>query len=342
MVRLLCGVFAVSLGALEVLSLAAQAPTTPQPEPVTPTITVQSQLVLVPTEVRTKKGENIYGLHAQDFAIEADGSPQGVRLDESGDPIPLSLVVLVQCSRTAFREGPKIRGLSTMVDAIVGGAPATVALVDFGTEPELLTGLTADPAQRERAFAQLQPCYDDGGAGVYDAIAYGNWVLNRAKAPGRRVILLVSETRDHGSLARAAKTIETLNRTNTVVDAVTFSPGRDALTEDLKTTDGASGGVFGLALMAVQGLRKNAPKEFARETGGEYVNFTNEKGFDRGLNTLANRLHNGYALSFVPHFPPGSPGEGAGLHGLKVRVPKYPDAVVASREAYWSTAAPAR
>ena len=89
------------------------------------TITVQSQLVLVPTEVRTKKGDNIYGLHAGDFAIEADGVPQRVQLDESGDPVPLSLVVLVQCSRTAFREGPKIRGLGTMVDAIVGGAPGS-------------------------------------------------------------------------------------------------------------------------------------------------------------------------------------------------------------------------
>ena len=312
-------------------------PATPSQAPTT-TITVQSQLVLVPAEVRTKKGDTIYGLHAEDFAIEADGVPQRVQLDESGAPVPLSLVVLVQCSRTAFREGPKIRGLSTMVDAIVGGAPGQVAVVDFGTEPELLTGLTADPDKRERAFAQLEPCDDDGGVATYDAVAYGNRILDRAHAPGRRVILLVSETRDHGSLSKPATTVEALNRSNTVVDAVAFSPLRDQAVEDAKTTDGATGGIIGLVLAAVQALRKNAPKEFARETGGEYINFSNEKGFDRSLNTLANRIHNGYQLSFVPHFPESSNGAAPGLHALTVRVPKYPDAVIEHREAYWNEA----
>ena len=340
--RLARGISAIFLTAAWASSSVSGQTPAPQSTPETPTITVQSQLVLVPTEVRTRKGENIYGLHAEDFTVEADGVPQQVRLDESGEAVPLSLVVLVQCSRTAFREGPKIRGLSTMVDAIVGGAPAQVAVVDFGTEPELLAGLTPDPEKREKAFAQMQPCDDDGGNGIYDAVAYGNWVLNRAHAPGRRVILLVSETRDHGSLAKAPKTIETLNRTNTVLDAVTFSPGRDEITEDAKTTDGAAGGVIGLALMAVQALRKNAPKEFARETGGEYINFSNEKGFDRSLNSLANRIHNGYQISFVPHFPEGSGGTAPGLHCLRVRVPKYPDAVVEHREAYWSSTAPAQ
>ncbi len=309
----------------------------PTPNPQT-TITVQSQLVLVPTEVRTKKGETIYGLHAGDFTVEADGVPQRVQLDESGEPIPLSLVVLVQCSRTAFREGPKIRGLATMVDALVGGAPAQVAVADFGTEPELLTGLTANPEQRDRAFSLIEPCPDDGGNGILDAIAFANRLLERRHAPGRRMILLVSETRDHGSLAKAAPVIEALNRTNTVIDALTFSPGREEIVEDLKTGDGAEMGAVGLILMALQALHKNAPKEFARETGGEYINFSSENGFDRSLNTLANRVHNGYALSFQPHFLPGSPGSIAGLHRLIVRVPKYPDAVVEHREAYWIAA----
>lgn len=307
------------------------------PAPTT-TITVQSQLVLVPTEVRTKKGENIYGLQAGDFTLEADGVPQRVRLDDSGDPVPLSLVVLVQCSRTAFREGPKIRGLATMVDAILGGGPGQVGLVSFGTEPELLTGLTADPDKRDQAFAKLQPCDDDGGASIFDALAYGRWLMDRAHAPGRRVLLLVSETRDHGSLARASSIIESLNRSNTVVDAVCFSPGRDEIVEDARSADGASGGLIGLALMAVQAARKNAPKELARETGGEYINFASDKGFDRGLNTLANRMHNGYGLSFVPHFPPDAPGTAPGLHTVRVRVPKYPDAVLEHRESYWTTA----
>lgn len=315
-----------------------QAPRTPAGSQSTPTITVQSQLVLVPTEVRTKSGENIYGLRATDFTIEADGVPQRVLLDESDvAPMPLSLVVMVQCSRSAFREGPKIRGLASMVDAIVGGAPARVAVADFGSQPELLTGLTANPEQRDRAFSLIEPCDDESGVGIFDALDFANRLLDREHATGRRVILLVSETRDHGSTAKPARIIEALNRSNTVVETAAFSPGREEITEDLKSSDGAANGVVGLVLMAVQALRKNASKELARETGGEYINFSSQKAFDQGLNSLANRVHNGYQLSFQPRFPPGSTASAPGLHRVTVHVPKYPDAVVRHRESYWAT-----
>lgn len=328
----------ISLGISLGSSCLAPAQETPVPAP---TITVQSQLVLVPTEVRTKRGDTIFGLHATDFSLLSDGIPQRVRLDESAAPVPLSLVVMVQCSRDAWREGPKTRGLGDMVDALVGAAPARVAVVDFGAELELLTGLTADPGRREAAFAKLQPCFDDQGAGIFDALAYANRLLDRDHATGRRLVLLISETRDHGSLAKPAAVIESLNRSNTMVDAVAFSPGRDAMTEDLKSADGATGSIFGLIGMAIQALRKNAPKEFARETGGEYINFASQKGFDRGLNTLANRVHNAYELSFVPAFPPGTdPASRYGLHTISVKVTKYPDAVVEHRADYWAGTPP--
>ncbi len=314
--------------------MAAQEAGAPQGS--APTLTVQSQLVLVPTEVRTRGGETIYGLQAEDFAITADGVPQRVRMEDAGTPVPLSLVVLVQCSRSAWREGPKIRGLGTMVDAIVGGAPAEVAVVDFGKELELLSGLSADPARREAAFAKFEPCDDDPGVASLDAIAYANRLLDRHRASGRRAILLVSETRDHGSLAKPQAVIETLNRSNTVLDAVSFTPGREDLKEDLAKNDGATGGAVGLVLSALQALRKNVPKELAHETGGEYVNFGSQNAFDRDLNSLANRLHNGYQLSFQPHFPPGV--QAGGLHTIEVRVLKYPDAIVQARGAYWGGA----
>ncbi|HLI75618.1 MAG TPA: VWA domain-containing protein [Acidobacteriaceae bacterium] len=308
-----------------------------QPAASAPTLTVQSQLVLVPTEVRTKKGETIFGLHAEDFVIRADGVPQRVQMEDSGDPVPLSLVVLVQCARNAWREGPKTKGLSTMVEAIVGASPARVAVVDFGKELELLTGLTDDPGKRDAAFHRLEPCFDDPGAGIFDALSYANRLLDRDHATGRRIVLLVSETRDHGSLAKPASLIEALNRSNTMVEAVAFSPGRDAMIEDARTADGATGSIFGLVGMAIQALRKNAPKELARETGGQYINFASERGFDQSLNTLANRIHNGYELSFIPRFPSSSGGTNDGLHQITVEVPKYPDAVVQHRASYWST-----
>ena len=303
--------------------------------PEAPTIRVQSNLVLVPTTVQTKKGEMIYGLKADQFEVLADGVPQQVRLDETEDVRPIAIAVVVQCSRAYAFEYPKIKGLSTMIDEMVGGAPAQVAVIDFGTEPELITNFTTNPIRRERAINSITPCDDDPKAAIFDAVKYANALFARMDPKGRHVILLVSETRDHGSKSKPQETIRELGRTDTVVDSVAYSPGRDEIVEDLKTSEGANGGLIGLIGMAVQALRKNVSKEFARESGGEYINFGSENKFDMGMNSLANRANNYYLLSFTPHFGPGEGAEG-NLHTLKVRVPLYPDAKIRSRESYWS------
>ncbi len=338
---LLCAGYAPSQSPATVPDPAQTASSQAAPAaPPASTITVNSQLVLVPTEVRTKKGETIYGLHATDFTLEADGVPQRVRLDDSLNPIPISLVVLVQCSRSAAIEGPKIKGLATMVEVIAGGGPAQVALVDFGNQLEMLTNLTDDPAKRDAAFAELQPCEDDPGDSILDAVAFANRLLDHRHAPGRRVILLISETRDHGSKTNPAGVIEALGSSNTVVESVAFSALRAEETERFK--EHAPSGLLNPASLLyaiLQAFRKNIPKELAHQTGGEYINFSSENGFDRSLNTLANRLHNGYQLSFAPRFPPGSAAAGEDLHRLVVRVPKYPDAVIEHRESYSVTPA---
>ncbi len=305
-----------------------------------PILRVQSQLVLVPTNVQTRHGEILYGLKVHQFEIEADGVPQRVQLDQSEDVRPLSIAVVVQCSRAAYAEWDKIKGLPTMVDSLVGGAPAHVAVIDYGAEPELLTGFTKLPDRRGRALAEMQPCPDDSGAATLDALAYANQLFEHANPPGRRVILLISETRDHGSRVKPQEIIQALGRSNVIVDAIAFSPGRDEIKEDLKHQDGASGGLVGLVLMAVQALRKNVPKELARQTGGEYINFGTALKFDQGLNGLANRVGNYYSLSFQPRFPPPpaeDPGRYAGpLHSIAVHVTDYADAVVRHRETYWA------
>ena len=319
-------------------SLAAWAQAAPEPQeqaPEAPTLRVQSNLVLVPTTVQTKKGDMIYGLKAEQFQVLADGVPQRVRLDETEDVRPIALAVVVQCSRDYALEYPKIKGLATMVDELVGGAPAQVAVIDFGSEPELLTNFTTNPVRRERAINSITPCDDDPKAAIFDAVKYASDLFARMDPKGRHVILLVSETRDHGSKSRPQETIRELGRTDTVVDAAAFSPGRDEIVEDLKTSEGASGGPIGLLLMAIQALRKNAPKEFARESGGEYINFASQNKFDASLNSLANRVNNYYLLTFVPHFAPGQ-GDDGSLHTLSVRVPEYPGAKIRHRETYWT------
>ena len=66
------------------------------------TLRSQSNLVLVPTLVKDQQGEIVYGLQAKDFLVEDDGVEQTVRLDETPEGQPISLVVAIQRGRRAY------------------------------------------------------------------------------------------------------------------------------------------------------------------------------------------------------------------------------------------------
>jgi VWFA-related protein len=324
----------VVLFALCSLHLAAAqnpAPTAP-PGDQNYTLRTQSNVVLVPTTVQTKHGDMIYALKPEQFAVEDNGVPQTVHVDEDTDSLGLSLVVVVQCSRSAGWEFPKLAGLGSMIDGIAGDAPREVAIVTYGSAPLLLGKFSASVDAMSNALAQLQPC-DDPDASTLDAVAYATRLLEARQNHYRHAILLISETRDHGSQTKAAEVVAALGRTNTVVDSVAFGPGKTEIMSDLKY--GGGSGPIGLLVMAVNALKKNAAHELAALSGGEYINFTSQKGFDEGLHQLSNHVHNYYLLSFQP--PAEADGKPApGMHRIRVKIPDYPDARVRFRESYFA------
>jgi VWFA-related protein len=314
------------------LSAVASAQNPPATGDQSYTLRTQSNIVLVPTTIQTKHGDMLYGLKENQFVVEDNGVPQTAHLDEDTDSLGLSLVVVVQCSRSAGWEFPKLNGLGTMIDAIAGDAPREVAIVTYASAPLLLGKFSNSVDSMAHALAQLEPC-DDPDASTLDAVDYAARLLEARKNHYRHAILLISETRDHGSLKKPAEVVAALGRTNTVVDSVAFGPGKTEVLNDLKY--GGGSGPIGLLVMAVNALKKNAAKELAALSGGEYINFTTQKGFDGGLHQLSNHVHNYYLLSFQPHA--GANGEPApGMHRISVRIPDYPDAKVRFRESYFA------
>ena len=297
------------------------------------TLRTQSNIVLVPTTVQTKHGDMLYTLKANQFVVEDDGVPQSVHLDTDTDSLGLSLVVVVQCSRSAGFEYPKLAGLDAMIDGLTGGAPREVAVVEYGGKPVLIGNFTRNADHTASELARIQPCDDDPDASTLDAVAYATEMLEARQNHYRHAILLISETRDHGSTTKPAQVIAMLGRTNTVVDSVAFGPGKTEVLNDLRY--GGGSGPIGLLVMAVNALKKNAAHTLAGLSGGEYINFTTQKGFEQGLNRLTNHIHNYYLLSFTPQ--PGPNGEPSpGMHRIRVRVPDYPEARVRFRESYFA------
>jgi VWFA-related protein len=321
---------------LPVLLFCATLPATAQTPSATDdqsyTLKTQSNVVLVPTTVQTKHGDMIYELKPEQFVVEDNGVAQTVHVDEDTDSLGLSLVVVVQCSRAAGYEYPKLGGLGAMIDGIAGDAPREVAIVTYGSAPLLLGKFSNSVDAMARALAQLEPC-DDPEASTLDAVAYATRLLEARQNHYRHAILLISETRDHGSTAKPAEVVAALGRTNTVVDSVAFGPGKTEVMNDLKY--GGGSGPIGLLVMAVNALKKNAAHELAALSGGEYINFTTQRGFDEGLHQLSNHVHNYYLLSFQPHAEAnGEPA--SGMHRIRVRIPDYPDARIRFRESYFA------
>jgi VWFA-related protein len=304
--------------------------------PQEPTFKAESNVVLVPTLVRDEKGNTVYGLRAEDFVIEDDGAEQVVQLDETAEAAPVSLVIAVQRGRRANREFPRMRGLSAMLDPVLSEERNQAALLLFDSKLDLAHDFTNDAGLIEADLQSLQS--GDGRAAILDAVAYSLKLLNKQPEGRQRVLLLISETRDHGShFAKLDDVISLVGVTNTAVYALPFSP---SLSQVLDTERGANRdeaywnappNVVAPLLMARQAMKKNVPKAIAAMTGGEYELFSSRKGFETDLNSFANHLHNRYLLSFEPKSPH------PGLHRIRVRLRNpAPNETVLFRSNYWA------
>lgn len=301
------------------------------------TIRSRSNLVLVPTLVKDEQGSVVYGLQARDFTVNDNGAPQAVRLDEPPEGQPISLVIAIQRGRRAFFEFPRMQGLKTMLDPLFACGTARVAVVEFDSRATLSRKFTSDESLIDADLSNLQP--GDSGAAILDAIAYSIDLLKDEPDERQRVLLLISETRDHGSHMKIEDAVAAVGHINALMYALAFSPGLSNILDTGRGNNkpGTSSnemheGVnfIDLAYRTAQAMRKNVPSTVANMTGGEYELFATRKKFEVRMNDFTNHLHSRYLLSFVPQDPR------PGLHHLRVTVKDARDVTVLARSSYWA------
>ncbi|MBT9332042.1 VWA domain-containing protein [Paracidobacterium acidisoli] len=324
-----------------------------------PTITLKSEanLVLVPTWVTTQTGETVFSLTSQNFSLLDNGVPQKVTIDDDINPSPLSIVVAIETGGYGRQEIASLGGVETMVEAIVGERPHEIALVTFDSQPHLIQDFTPVTEDIGAAIQGIQP--GDHDAAILDGLQYAVKMLQSRSASNRRIVLLISETFDHGSQAKADEVFQTLRSSNTPIYSVAFSTTQAEVHETLTTPSpgrakkmrclqenpgappgtcrgyGALGRLLVLASRAGQdddGSESNVAQTAAAATGGKYLPFDargGRKDLEKKLYSIANDLPNRYILSFRPMSP--TPG----LHNLQVSVQGHPELQVSSRSTYW-------
>jgi VWFA-related protein len=294
-----------------------------------PAIRTQTTAVLVPTLVKGGNGKLVHGLRAEDFSIDDDGVPQMIQLDEVLDVQPVSIVIAIQRGRSASNELSRMQGLGAMLNPLIDQGKTDFAIVDFDSHVNLACDFTKDGNLIKVELKKLKP--GDGGAAILDAVNYSVTLLN--KTPNQmRVLLLISETRDHGSKATLSNVAAVVANSNIVMHTLAFSPALSQVLDDVHGNNQATSNNLDLLapiIMATQGIRKNIPKAIAAMTGGEYELFKSAKGFDDQMNQFDNHLYNRYLLSFQPNNPH------SGLHRLRVRLKETPHSAVLARSSYW-------
>ena len=351
----------------------AQAPL-PAPEPPVTTLSAQSTLVLVPTLVRTKSGELVYTLTANDFTITDNNVEQKVSLEEDTGDQPLALVVAIETGGGGADQLSKYSRLGTLIETLVGAVPHRIAVVTFDSRPELLQGFTSNVALMDDALENLQP--GDSGGAILDALSYSVDLLRKQPLRYRRAILLISETVDHGSEVKLQDALRAVSDTNTAIYSVAFSSSRgDVRHEASKLSDSTPGPEHGcfshdpktdptvredgskgpseeskatqyydclaellpplrLAKMAAI-LGMNGLRHNAPET---VAKLTGGEYFhfhnQRDLERSLETISNHVPNRYVLSFQPQSPQPG--LHAITVTLKDHPDLILTARTSYWA------
>lgn len=294
-----------------------------------PTVRVTTNEVLVPTLVEKSGGGILYGLKETDFVLEDNGVPQKIHVQEEMDTAPVALVIAVEQGGVSALEFGKIAKLGPLLDLFLSDPKSEAALMSFDSKPHLVHDYTHSDDDLNDDLGHMQP--GDGGGAILDTISSAVDLLETQPKEYRRVLLLISEERDHGSKhTKPAQLIQKIGRSDVLVLSVSFSPSRAEFLHDVKDSgDDRTMSMVSALVMAIKAFKKNVAKEIAQESGGEYTTFTGDKRFEQRVVDAAKHVRNRYLITFSPSDP--TPG----LHTLRVRTAQNYGARIVARANYW-------
>ena len=324
------GLFAVSvLGAAQQLPPASPPLAMPASQSDTPTLSVTTTEVLVPTLVEKRDGSILYGLRQKDFVLEDNGVAQKIHVQEEMDTAPVALVVAVEEGGASVLEFDKLAKMGPLLDLFLSDPRSQAALVGFDSTPGLICDFSHSGDEVNEALKELEP--GDGGAAILDTVSYAVDLLQTQPKEYRRVLLLISEERDHGSKhMKVENLVSKIGASDVLVLSVAFTPFRAQVAHDAKDSgENRTTGILPALLTVIQAFRKNVAKEVATMSGGEFTTFTGDKRFQQRVVDAARHARNRYLITFSPSDP------APGLHTLRVRTKEDYGARVVARANYW-------
>jgi VWFA-related protein len=241
---------------------------------------------------------------------------------------------------------------------VVVGDHGEAAVLSFDSRLQVMQDFTPDADKVKAAIDKINA--GNSSVRMIDAVDQAVAMLKKRPLNNRKIILLVSETRDSGSEGRVRETLISAQLANVPVYTVDITQLVVRLTEkptpprpnpidiasvpgvmgqaSTPTTDTQSYGPgmaqFGPLLMEIYRDSKrifvDSPSEvLTKGTGGEEYFFIKQKGLEDAVQRISQEIRSQYLISYVPTNV-GEPG----FHAIAVTLdnPRY---VGKTRPGYW-------
>src|SRR5579871_697525 len=198
----------------------AQAPAADNPdEPPENAFRVSTFNIVAPTLVTDRAGNIIDGLQPPQFHLYDNKKEQDIHVDVSF--LPISMVVVVEAS--ARVDGTilnQIKKLGTLIPEVAGDH-GEVAVMAVDSRLRVLQDFTPDTDKIKAAVDKITA--GNSSNRIIDAVDESVRMLRKQPRENRKIVLLVSETRDQASEGRLKETLMDANFANVAVYTVDIS-----------------------------------------------------------------------------------------------------------------------
>jgi len=322
-------------------------------------------VVNAPVTVLGPDNRYVAGLEKEHFRVFDNDKPHEI-IGFDVSFLPISLVLCVESSARVEGLLPQIRKTAILYTELVLGAEGQAAVIQFDHRVEVLQDFTGDSDKLKDALKRIRLGSDATrmADGVWRAIR----MLRSRPENHRKVIVVVSESRDNGSETDLGEALRDAQLHNIMFYAIQLSttkarllrtpePRRDPFPPGVSARPTAPGvvstpttqaqsrvqvtpNVIPMIIEAVRGVKNmlfNDPLQLLTEgTGGKRHSPLTEGGLQEAVGLIGEELRSQYLLTYRPNNL-----QQGGFHEIRVEV-AIDGLKVRTRPGYWLGPVPAQ